>query len=60
MLHAIRNAVRTVDQGGDFTLFVGPDYAARWLEVVVLDDDPTEEPVVVHAMRAREKWTREL
>ncbi len=42
MLHAVRNALRSVDQGGGQALFIGPDYASRLLEVVVLDDDPAE------------------
>lgn len=37
-------------------LLIGSDRAGRLLEVVVLDDDPDEEPVVIHAMRLRSKF----
>jgi len=57
MLHAIRNAVRTVSgETPRATLYLGPDYNGNMLEVVVLEDDPDEEPVVIHAMRMRRKY----
>lgn len=60
ILHAIRNVIRTIDQGHDLTLFVGHDFAGRLLEVVIVDDDPAEEPVVIHAVALREKFRRQL
>ena len=42
------------------TLFIGPDRTGRLLEVVVLDDDPNEEPVVVHSMPLRKSYYRFL
>lgn len=35
---------------------IGPDRAVRLLEVVVLDDDPDEEPVMIHAMALLPKF----
>jgi hypothetical protein len=59
MLHAIRNPVRVVPgEGRD--LVIGADPSGRLLEVVVLDDDPDEEPIVIHAMPLRPKFHRFL
>jgi len=53
--HAVRNPLRLVPgEGRD--LIIGADRAGRLLEVVVLDDDPHEEPVVIHAMPLRPKF----
>jgi hypothetical protein len=41
-------------------LFIGADWSGRLLEVVVLDDDPDEEPIVIHAMPLRPKFHRFL
>jgi hypothetical protein len=35
---------------------IGPDRAGRLLEVVVLEDDPDEEPVIIHAMALRPEF----
>ena len=63
MQHAIRNAVRTLAPGdGPYegppysALFIGADHSGKLLEVIVLDDDPDEPPVVIHAMPLREKF----
>jgi len=53
--HAVRNPLRIVPGDGR-DLLIGPDHAGRLLEVVVLDDDPGEEPVVIHAMPLRSKF----
>jgi len=53
--HAVRNPLRVVPGDGQ-DLVIGPDRAGRLLEVAVLDDDPEEEPVVIHAMRLRPKF----
>lgn len=51
---AVRNPIRLV-AGDGRTLIIGADRAGRLLEVVVLDDDPDEEPVIIHAMPLRPK-----
>jgi hypothetical protein len=59
MLHAIRHPARIVPgEGRD--LVIGADRSGRLLEVVVLDDDPDEEPIVIHAMPLRPKFHRFL
>lgn len=37
-------------------LVIGTDRTGRLLEIVVLDDDPDEEPVIIHAMTLRPKF----
>lgn len=55
ILHAVRNPLRVIaDPGRD--LIIAADRAGRLLEVVVLDDDPAEDPVVIHAMLLRRKF----
>jgi hypothetical protein len=51
--HALRNLVATADDpdDNDVTLFLGPDQAAKLLEVGVLDTD--DGPLIIHAMPAR-------
>jgi len=52
---AVRNPLRVVaGEGRD--LVIGADRSGRLLEVVVLDDDPDEEPVIIHAMELRPKF----
>jgi hypothetical protein len=41
-------------------LVIGADRAGQLLEVVVLDDDPDEQPIVIHAMALRPKFHRYL
>jgi hypothetical protein len=38
----------------------GADRSGRLLEVVILDDDPEQEPIVIHAMTSRAKFHRYL
>lgn len=57
--HVIRQPMRIVPGAGK-DLIIGVDRAGRLLEVVVLDDDPEEEPVVIHAMPLRAKFHRYL
>ncbi len=53
--HVVRNPLRVVPgEGRD--LIIGADRAGRLLEVVILDDDLDEEPVVIHAMPLRTKF----
>ena len=37
-------------------LVIGADRTGRLLEIVVLDDDPEDEPIVIHAMLLRPKF----
>jgi hypothetical protein len=52
MLHAIRNPIAQWQLDDDFTLRVGPAQDGDLLEVGVLGID-TDDPVIVHTMRAR-------
>ncbi len=53
--HAVRNPIRVVaGEGRD--LVIGADGSGRLLEVVILDDDLNEEPLVIHAMPLRSKF----
>lgn len=56
ILHAYRNPLRVWDLGDGFTMIVGPNEAAVVLEVGYVDGNPTV--VIVHAMRARDKFLR--
>jgi hypothetical protein len=56
ILHAYRNPVRVWDLGDGFTMIIGPNAAAIFLEVGYVDGDTAV--VIVHAMRAREKFLR--
>lgn len=58
--HAVRYPLRVVAQGGGRDLVIGADRSGRLLEVIVLDDDPDEEPVVIHAMALRPKYHHHL
>ena len=55
MLHAYRNPIR-VFALDDLTMLVGPDTAARLLEIGVVTGDGIE--FIVHAMPARERFLR--
>ncbi len=53
--HAVRNPIRVLPgEGRD--LVVGADRTGRLLEIVVLDDDPDREPLIIHAMPIRPKF----
>jgi len=56
ILHAYRNPIRIWDLGEGFTMMIGPNAAAIILEVGYIDGDTAA--VIVHAMRAREKFLR--
>ena len=56
ILHAYRNPVRIWDLGDGFTMIVGPNQSAIFLEVDYVDGDQVH--VIVHAMKAREKFLR--
>ncbi len=59
ILHALRNPLRVV-AGPGRDLVIAADRAGRLLEVVVLDDDLAEDPVVIHAMPLRPKFRDHL
>lgn len=56
ILHAYRNPVRIWDLGDGLTMIVGPNQSAIFLEVGYVDGDQAH--VIVHAMKAREKFLR--
>jgi hypothetical protein len=56
ILHAYRNPVRVWDLGDGFTMIVGPNKAAIFLEVGYVEGEQVH--VIVHAMHAREKFLR--
>ena len=56
ILHAYRNPVRIWDLGDGFTMIVGPNQAAIFLEVGHVQGEQVH--VNVHAMIAREKFLR--
>lgn len=56
IIHACRNPVRIWDLGEGCTMVAGPHQAATFLEVDYIESE--QAPVVVHAMRAREKFLR--
>lgn len=56
ILHAYRNPLRAWDLGDGFTMIIGPNRAALILEVGFIQGSTAV--VIVHAMRAREKFLR--
>lgn len=56
IVHAYHNPVRVWDLGDGFTMIVGPNQAAIFLEVGYVEGEHVH--VVIHAMRAREKFLR--
>lgn len=56
ILHAYRNPIRVFELDEGFTMVIGANHAAIIFEIGVVDG--IEAPVVVHAMRAREKFLR--
>ncbi len=55
MLHAYRHPIRVFDLD-DLTMLVGPDEAARLLEIGVAEADAEGVDFIVHAMPARAKF----
>jgi hypothetical protein len=51
--HALRNVIAVADDASDdaVTLFLGPDRAAKLIEVGVLDTE--DGPLIIHAMTGR-------
>jgi hypothetical protein len=56
ILHAYKNPIRVWDLGEGFTMMIGANAAAIILEVGYVQGDTAV--VIVHAMRAREKFLR--
>lgn len=56
ILHAYRNPIRAWDMGDGFTMVIGANHAALILEVGYIQGNTAV--VIVHAMRAREKFLR--
>lgn len=56
ILHAYRTPIRVWDLGEGFTMVIGANAAAIILEVGYVQGDTAV--VIVHAMRAREKFLR--
>ncbi len=55
MLHAVRNPIAQWQLDDDFTMRVGPARNGYLLEIGILGID-TDDPVIVHAMRARPQY----
>jgi hypothetical protein len=55
MFHAVRNAIAQWHLDDDLTMRVGPARGGELLEVGVLGLD-SDDPVIVHAMRARPQY----
>lgn len=56
ILHAYRNQLQSWELGDGFTMVIGASHSAVILEVGYIERDAA--PVIVHAMRAREKFLR--
>lgn len=56
ILHTYRNPFRVWDLGDGFMMIVGPNRAAIFLEVGYVESEQAH--VIVHAMRARERFLR--
>ncbi|MDP3711596.1 MAG: hypothetical protein Q8R60_03805 [Mycobacteriales bacterium] len=56
MLQAYRHPFRVFELDDGFTMLIGANQAAIVFEIGIVDG--AETPVIVHAMRAREKFLR--
>jgi hypothetical protein len=56
ILHAYRNPIRAWDLGEGFTMLIGANHAAVIFEIGYVEG--AEAVVIVHAMRARDKFLR--
>lgn len=56
ILHAFNNPVLVEDLDEGMTMFIGPDQGGNLYEIGVVETD--EGPLVVHAMKARQKYLR--
>jgi hypothetical protein len=53
--HAVRNAMRRVENENEFTLLIGPARDGAPLEIGILGLD-SDDPVILHAMPLRPKF----
>ena len=56
MLHAYANPIRVFDLVEGFTMIIGANHAAVIFEIGIVGE--VTVPVIVHAMRARDKFLR--
>ena len=56
MLHAYANPIRVFDLDEGFTMIIGANHAAVIFEIGIVGE--VTVPVIVHAMRARDKFLR--
>ena len=56
MLHAYQHPIQIFELEEGFTMIIGANHAAIFLEVGVVDGDSAQ--VIVHAMKARKKFLR--
>lgn len=59
VLHAVRNAIRSVGMDEDLVMLIGPARDGALLEIGVLDLEG-EDPVVIHTMTLRPRFYRLL
>ncbi|MEX2621770.1 MAG: hypothetical protein WD250_16255 [Egibacteraceae bacterium] len=59
MRHAARNAIRRVVMDDDLVMLIGPATDGALLEIGVLDLEG-DDPVVIHAMNLRQKFSKFL
>jgi hypothetical protein len=57
ILHAVRNRMFQAIGNDDLAMFIGPARNATLLEIGVLDAH-SDDPVVIHADKARDKFLR--
>ena len=55
MRHAARHAIKRWPMDDNLAMLVGPDRAGNLLEVGVVNED-TDDPVIVHAMKCRQRF----
>lgn len=55
ILHAVRNRIFQAVDTGDLAMLIGPARDATLLEIGVLGPN-TDDPVVIHADKARDKF----
>ena len=59
MQHAVRNAISRVEMDDDLVMMIGPSESGALLEIGVLGYGG-DDPVIIHAMRLRQRFFRFL
>jgi hypothetical protein len=59
MQHAVRNAISRVEMDHDLVMMIGPSESGTLLEVGLLGYGG-DDPVIIHAMRLRQRFFRFL